>query len=58
MKHAAKNDADSSDNRKQSKIFLRWLKDMQILLSRTQAGAGRTGKQKQEKTSRNHLQDF
>ena len=31
---------------------------MQILLSRTQAGAGRTGKQEQEQTSRNHVQAF
>ena len=34
------------------------LKGMQILLSRTQAGAGRTGKQEQEQTSRNHVQAF
>ena len=31
------------------------LKSMQILLSRTQAGPGRTGKQEQEQTSRNHV---
>ena len=31
---------------------------MQILLSWTQAGAGRTGKQEQEQTSRNHVQAF
>ena len=29
---------------------------MQILLSRTQAGPGRTGKQEQEQISRNHVQ--
>ena len=29
---------------------------MQILLSMTQAGPGRTGKQEQEQTSRNHVQ--
>ena len=34
------------------------LKGMQILLSRTQAGPGRTGKQEQEQTSRNHVQAF
>ena len=34
------------------------LKSMQILLSRTQAGPGRTGKQEQEQTSRNHVQAF
>ena len=34
------------------------LKGMQILLSRTQAGAGRAGKQEQEETSRNHVQAF
>ena len=34
------------------------LKGMQILLSRTQAGAGRTGKQEQEQNSRNHVQAF
>ena len=32
------------------------LKSMQILLSRTQAGPGRIGKQEQEQTSRNHVQ--
>ena len=31
-------------------------KSMQILLSRTQTGPGRTGKQEQEQTSRNHVQ--
>ena len=31
---------------------------MQILLSRTQAGPGRKGKQEQEQTSRNHVQVF
>ena len=34
------------------------LKGMQILLSSTQAGAGRTGKQEQEQTSLNHVQAF
>ena len=34
------------------------LKSMQILLSMTQAGPGRTGKQEQEQTSRNHVQAF
>ena len=34
------------------------LKGMQILQSRTQAGAGRTGKEEQEQTSRNHVQAF
>ena len=32
------------------------LKNMQILLSRTQAGPGRAGKQEQEQTSRKHIQ--
>ena len=31
---------------------------MYFLLSRTQAGPGRTGKQEQEETSRNHVQTF
>ena len=31
---------------------------MQILLSRTQAGSGRTGKQEQEQTSCNHVPSF
>ena len=31
---------------------------MQILLSRTQAGPGRTVKQEQEEISRNHVQTF
>ena len=31
---------------------------MQILLSRTQPGPGRTAKQEQEQTSRNHVQAF
>ena len=30
-------------------------KSLQILLSRTQAGPGRAGKQEQEKASRNHV---
>ena len=34
------------------------LKGMQILLGRTQAGSGKTGKQEQEQTSRNHVQAF
>ena len=34
------------------------LKSMQILLSRTQPGPGRTGKQEQKQTSRNHIQAF
>ena len=34
------------------------LKSMQILLSITQAEPGRTGKQEQEQTSRNHIQAF
>ena len=34
------------------------LKGVQILLSRTQAGPGRTVKQEQEQTSRNHPQAF
>ena len=34
------------------------LKSMQILLCRTQAGPGRTGKQEQEQTSRNHAPYF
>ena len=34
------------------------LKSMQILLSRSQAGPGRTGKQEQGQTSRNHVQAF
>ena len=34
------------------------LKSMQILLSMTQEGPGRTGKQEQEQTSRNHIQTF
>ena len=33
-------------------------KSMQILLSRTQAGPGRTGKQEQEQSSCNHVQAF
>ena len=33
-------------------------KGMQILLSRTQAGPNRTGKEEQEQTSRNHVQAF
>ena len=33
-------------------------KSMYFLLSRTQAGPGRTGKQEQEETSRNHVQTF
>ena len=35
-----------------------WLKGVQILLSRTQAGPGRTVKAEQEQTSRNHVQAF
>ena len=31
---------------------------MQIVLSRTQAGIGRSGKQEQEQTSRNHVTLF
>ena len=34
------------------------LKMVQILLSRTQAGPGRAGKQEQQQTSRNHVQAF
>ena len=34
------------------------LESMQILLSRTQAGPGRTDKQEQEEISRNHVQPF
>ena len=34
------------------------LKSVQILLSRVQAGSGRTGKQEQEETSRNHVPSF
>ena len=34
------------------------LKNMQILLSRTQARPGRAVKQEKEQTSRNHLQAF
>ena len=34
------------------------LKGVQILLSRTQAGPGRTVKQEQEQISRNHVQAF
>ena len=34
------------------------LKSMQILLSRTDAGPGRTGKQEQEQTSHNYVQAF
>ena len=34
------------------------LKSMQILLSRSQAGPGRTGKQEQGQTSHNHVQAF
>ena len=34
------------------------LNGMQILLSRTQAGAGKAGKQEQEQTSRKHVQAF
>ena len=33
-------------------------KSLQILLSRTQAGPGRTVKQEQEEVSRNHVQAF
>ena len=33
-------------------------KSMQILLSRTQAGLDRTGKQEQEQISPNHVQAF
>ena len=39
-------------------IYRDRLKGMQILLSRTQAGAGRTVQQEQEQTSRNHVQAF
>ena len=38
--------------------YREWLKGMQILLSGTQAGPGRTGKQEQEQISRNHVQTF
>ena len=41
-----------------STVYRDRLKSMQILLSRTQAGPGRTGKQEQEQTSRNHVQAF
>ena len=34
------------------------LKGMEMLLTRTQAGPGRTGKQEQEQTSRNLVQAF
>ena len=37
-------------------IYRDRLKSMQILLSKTQSGPGRTGKQGQEQTSRNHVQ--
>ena len=41
-----------------SELYRDRLKGMQILLGRSQAGAGRTGKQEQEQTSRNHVQAF
>ena len=42
----------------QSTVYRDRLKGMQILLNRTQAVPGRTGKQEQEQTSRNHVQAF
>ena len=41
-----------------TQLYRERLKGMQILLSGTLAGPGRTGKQEQEQTSRNHLQTF
>ena len=40
------------------RIYRDRLKGVQILLSRTQAGPGRTVKQEQEEASRNHVQTF
>ena len=42
----------------QAPMYRDRLKGMKILLSRTQAGSGRTGKQEQEQTSCNHVQAF
>ena len=43
---------------KEKHLYRDRLKGMQILLSMTQAGSGRTGKQEQEQRSRNHVQAF
>ena len=39
-------------------IYRAWNKGMQILVSNSQAGPGRTAKQEQEEISRNHVQAF
>ena len=49
---------DAQERRLREEKYRGANKSLYVLLSRTQAGAGRTVKQEEEEVSRNHVQTF